>query len=162
MAMAPLLHLLLHCATTLLIANALVLNPQQLLSSEGNEGKSKVGFPIDLDEGVDGVDLPLEVEKDVIGEGANARSQHSMPPDWLTFDEPTPPVKHRTTSNHKPQLILKHPTGGFHKLAAHGHRHCHVEVVSKVQGICQPMPIGSACVSDDYMDLYTDANCSTQ
>ncbi|KAH8364700.1 hypothetical protein KR084_010236 [Drosophila pseudotakahashii] len=155
--MAP-LHLLLHCATTLLIANALVLSPQ-LLGSE-NEGKSKVGFPIDLDDGVDGVDLPLEVEQDMAGEQAAGRPQHSMPPDWLTFDEPTPPTKHR--SGHKPQIILKHPTGGFHKLSSHGHRSCHVEVVSKVQGICQPMPIGSACVSDDYMDLYTDANCSTQ
>ncbi|XP_016977449.1 uncharacterized protein LOC108043305 [Drosophila rhopaloa] len=159
MAMAPLLHLLLHCATTLLIANALVLSPQ-LLGSE-NEGKSKVGFPIDLDDGVDGVDLPLEVEQDVAGDQAAPRMQHSMPPDWLTFDEPTPPVKHRTS--HKPQLILKHPpTSGFHKLSSHGHRSCHVEVVSKVQGVCQTMPMGSACVTDDYLDLYTDANCSTQ
>ncbi|XP_017041586.1 uncharacterized protein LOC108088350 [Drosophila ficusphila] len=158
--MAP-LHLLLHCATTLLIANALVLSPQ-LLAAE-NEGKAKVGFPIALDEEVDGVDLPLEVEQDVAGEQPGAgRAQHSMPPDWLTFDDPAPapPTKHR--SSHKPQIILKHPTGGFHKLSSHGHRSCHVEVVSKVQGICQPMPIGSACVSDDYMDLYTDANCSTQ
>jgi len=79
--MAP-LHLLLHCATTLLIANALVLSPQ-LLAAE-NEAKSKVGFPIDLDDGVDGVDLPLEVEQDMAGEQAAARAQHSMPPDWLT------------------------------------------------------------------------------
>ncbi|KAH8242378.1 hypothetical protein KR032_004223 [Drosophila birchii] len=157
--MAP-LHLLLHCATTLLIANAL-LTPQ--LPGTDSDGKSKGGFPFALDEDVDGVELPLEVDQDMTGDQPSVRTQHSMPPAWLTFDpEPAPPTKHRSSS-HKPQTIIKHPTSsGFHKLSAHGHRSCHVEVVKEVQGICQSMPIGSACVTDDYMAVYTDANCSAQ
>ncbi|KAH8267750.1 hypothetical protein KR026_004614 [Drosophila bipectinata] len=152
--MALLLHLLLHCTTTLLIANALVLT--------GDEAKSKGGFPIPLGDDVDGVELPMEVEQEVV-----ASSQHSMPPAWL-FDAPPapppPPVsssKHRS-GNHK--TILKHPasTNGFHKLSSHGHRSCSVEIVNQVPGICQSMPMGSACVTDDYMVIYTDGNCSTQ
>ncbi|KAH8301182.1 hypothetical protein KR018_006611 [Drosophila ironensis] len=152
--MASLLHLLLHCAATLLIANALVLT--------GDEAKTKGGFPIPLSDDVDGVELPLEVEQEVIPGGGSGLQHPAMPPAWLFEPEPPapPPPKHRT-GGHK--TIVKHPTAsGFHKLSAHGHRSCHVEIVSQVQGICQSMPMGSACVTDDYMVVYTDANCSAQ
>ncbi|KAH8373304.1 hypothetical protein KR009_000372 [Drosophila setifemur] len=147
--MAP-LHLLLHCAATLLIANALVLT--------GDEGKSKVGFPIPLGDDVDGVELPLEVDQEAPG-----NEQRLMPPSWLNFEDPPAPPTPKHRSSHKSQTIIKHPAAsGFHRLSSHGHRSCFVEIVNQVQGVCQSMPIGSACVTDDYMVVYTDGNCSAQ
>ncbi|XP_022218255.2 uncharacterized protein LOC111071300 [Drosophila obscura] len=166
------LHLLLYCATTLLIANALILTPQLLSAAAAasvadNEqggiiGKSKTSsYPFPLDDDVEGVELPMEAPE-VNGDLALTQrqsQQHSLPPPWLEFADDTAPPKHRT--GHKP-TIIKHPTNGFHKLSSHGHRTCYVEITKHVEGICQSMPLGSACVTDDYMVIYNDGNCSTQ
>ncbi|SPP76539.1 uncharacterized protein LOC117579995 [Drosophila guanche] len=167
------LHLLLYCATTLLIANALVLTPQLLsaaaaASGADNEqggiiGKSKTSsYPFPLDDDVEGVELPMEVEAQedqAQTQRQSQQQQHSMPPPWLEFAEDPVPPKHRIS--HKP-TVIKHPTNGFHKLSSHGHRSCYVEITKHVEGICQSMPLGSACVTDDYMVIYNDGNCSTQ
>ncbi|EDW33527.1 GL21734 [Drosophila persimilis] len=172
------LHLLLYCTTTLLIANALVLTPQLLSAASvadneqgGIIGKSKTSFPFPLDDDVEGVELPMEVDQEVTVDQRQSQQQqqqqHSLPPPWLEFAEDTAPVaappspKHRL-GGHKHPTVIKHPTSGFHKLSSHGHRSCYVEITKHVEGICQSMPLGSACVTDDYMVIYNDGNCSTQ
>ncbi|KAH8406088.1 hypothetical protein KR215_004980 [Drosophila sulfurigaster] len=151
------LQFLLCCATTLLIANALELTPQLLTAAVNDQAASNkanmlyTAFPpVDGDE-VDAVEVPLEVEQvDNIVQLPQPSYSHHSPPDWLQFEkEPVQKPKHIKTA------FLKHQ----HKHGAHGA--CHIEITSKVPGICQPMRQGSACMSGQLMDFYSAPDCSS-
>ncbi|KAH8370426.1 hypothetical protein KR093_003413 [Drosophila rubida] len=150
------LQLLLCCATTLLVANALELTPQLLNAAANEQASSKAGMlytafpPVDAED-ADAVDVPLDVEQvDSIVQLPQPSYAHHSPPDWLQFDkEPVQKSKHIKTA------YLKHQ----HKHGAHGA--CHIEITSKVPGICQPMRQGSACMSGQLMDFYSAPDCSS-
>ncbi|XP_060655721.1 LOW QUALITY PROTEIN: uncharacterized protein LOC132790974 [Drosophila nasuta] len=151
------LQFLLCCATTLLIANALELTPQLLNAAVNDQAASNkanmlyTAFPpVDGDE-VDAVEVPLEGNRSItLSSCRSHRIRIIRPPDWLQFEkEPVQKPKHIKTA------FLKHQ----HKHGAHGA--CHIEITSKVPGICQPMRQGSACMSGQLMDFYSAPDCSS-
>ncbi|EDV97599.1 uncharacterized protein LOC6557902 [Drosophila grimshawi] len=165
------MQLLLCCATTLLIANALELTPQ-LLSTANNEpasGKAKIQytpFPLlDDDIDVDAVELPLEVDQEqdenVVEQfPLPTRAQHSMPPAWLQFVE-EPVQKPSKLANNKKVFKQQHKHPHGHGSGS-GHGVCTIEITTKVPGICQPMSmgVGSACISGELMEVYSASHCS--
>lgn len=178
--MAP-LQLLLCCATSLVIAHAvagLELSPQ-LLSEQANSNKAKTQytpFPglVDDDVEVEAVELPLDVDQDENVEQLPqpTRSHHSLPPAWLQFADPEPVQKPRASSN-KAAFIKLPPTlnsqhkhshghGGSGHAQTHGHGSCTIEITSKVPGICEPMGmgVGSACISGEFMEVYSASHCT--
>ncbi|KAH8261236.1 hypothetical protein KR044_005750 [Drosophila immigrans] len=150
------LQLLLCCATTLLIAHALELTPQLLNAAVNEQAANKANMlytafpPVDSEDG-ETVEVPLDVEQvDNIVQLPQPTYGHHSPPDWLQFEkEPVQKPKHIKTA------FLKHQ----HKHGAHGA--CHIEITSKVPGICQPMRQGSACMSGQLMDFYSAPDCSS-
>ncbi|XP_064545674.1 uncharacterized protein LOC135433495 [Drosophila montana] len=160
------LQLLLCCATTLLIANALELAPQLLSVATIEPASSKAKthytpFPlVDDDVDVEAVELPLDVDQDDNVEPT--RVHHSLPPPWLQFaDEPV----QKPRVNNKASFIKLPPAGQQHKHPhghGHGHGACTIEITSKVPGICQPMSmgVGSACISGEFMEVYSGSHCS--
>ncbi|KAH8419548.1 hypothetical protein KR222_005063 [Zaprionus bogoriensis] len=176
------LQLLLCCATTLLIANAglgfgleltsQLLNAATAAANDPASIKAKTQytpFPlVDDDVEVEAVELPLDVEQDeqnIEQLPTPSRSHHSLPPAWLQFaDEPV--QKPRASSN-KASFIKLPPLGGHkhshgHGQAAHGHGSCTIEITSKVPGVCEPMSmgVGSACISGEFMEVYSASHCS--
>ncbi|XP_030244103.1 uncharacterized protein LOC115564207 [Drosophila navojoa] len=160
------LQLLLCCATTLLIANALELTPHLLSAASNDPANSKAKtqytpFPlIDDDVDVEAVEIPLDVDQDQ-DNGDSTRRHHSLPPAWLQFaDEPVqkPRVSNKAS-------FVKLPAGQQHKHPhghGHGHGACTIEITSKVPGLCQPMNmgVGSACISGEFMEVYSGSHCS--
>ncbi|KAL7734448.1 hypothetical protein ACLKA6_010775 [Drosophila palustris] len=171
------LQLLLCCAATLLIANALELTPQLLsaAASVNEQASNKVKtqytpFPlVDDDVDVETVELPLDVEQEENAEQLPhpTRSHHSLPPSWLQFAED--PVQKPRVNNKGSFLKLsligqqdKHPHGHGHGNGHAGHGACTIEITSKVPGVCEPMGmgVGSACISGELMEVYSASHCS--
>lgn len=181
-SMAP-LQLLLCCAASLVIANAvagLELSPQLLneQAAAGSNNKAKTQytpFPglVDDDVEVEAVELPLDVDQDENVEQLPqpTRSHHSLPPAWLQFADPEPVQKPRVSSNKAAFIKLPSTLNSQHKHAhAHGSGHastrgqssCTIEITSKVPGICEPMGmgVGSACISGEFMEVYSASHCT--